>query len=159
MPRHDKGERLLKLKAKAWTLKTILVPAYFALSGLPAFGQSQDLQPLEQYVQANNFETNPGALGHVFLRCASVLFIMSAATQSDVSLQSVSKKFKDTSDAFLDAALQNGASEEFVSDQMLRMAASYKERYLSAKANSGNFSDDPVIRSDVTLCAALAAKK
>jgi hypothetical protein len=113
---------------------------------------------IEKYLGQNDFKRNPGAMDFVFLRCASIFKLVGGALQEnqDRSLHPMGKIYWESGDQFLSmASASKGFNQQFALDQFNRMLEAYKERWLRAKALSGNFSDDPVIRSDMQLCSAM----
>ena len=65
------------------------------------------------------------------------------------------EKFQKASETALGFALENQkpVNEDYISNQMITMLTAYKERFLKAKALTGNFSDDPVIAADIKTCS------
>jgi hypothetical protein len=119
---------------------------------------SQEMVTIEKYLGQNDFKRNPGAMDFVFLRCASIFKLVGGALQEnqDRSLHPMGKIYWESGDQFLSmASASKGFNQQFALDQFNRMLEAYKERWLRAKALSGNFSDDPVIRSDMQLCSAM----
>jgi len=106
---------------------------------------AQEMLTIEKYVGQNNFDRNPGAMQFVFLRCASIFLLVGGYLQEQPGYQADGKKFSEAGNSFLEASLEKTkpSSQQFVVDQISRMTGAYKERWLRAKALSGNFSDDP----------------
>ena len=135
-----------------------LVAAIFLATGIAAIGAgpvfSQEMVTIEKYVGQNEFERNPGAAQFVFLRCASIF----AVIYSEILIfKAQGKVYSESGDKFLSMSESvKPFSQEFALEQFGRMTEAYKQRWLRAKALSGNFSDDPVIRSDMQLCSTLA---
>lgn len=126
-------------------LGTFLIPSGNAVS--------QEMTTIERYMEQNNFNSNPGAAEHVFLRCASILLLAGGYLQQTPDLVATGKAFSDSGNEFLDLAARIPRfNQQFGLDQVNRMTDAYKERWLRAKAATGNFSDDPIIRSDIKTC-------
>ena len=136
-----------------------LVAAIFLTTGFAAIGAgpvfSQEMDAIEKYMGQNDFERNPAAAQFVFLRCASIFLLVGGHLQRDSDLQAQAKVYSH-GDGFLSMSESvKPFNQEFALEQSGRMTEAYKQRWLRAKALSGNFSDDPVIRSDIQLCSTL----
>lgn len=95
--------------------------------------------------------------GRCAIRVPTVRFYLCGHLQRDTHLQAQGKVYSESGDKFLSMSESvKPFSQEFALEQFGRMTEAYKQRWLRAKALSGNFSDDPVIRSDMQLCSTLA---
>jgi hypothetical protein len=122
---------------------------------------AQEMVTIEKYIEQNqnNFQRNPTSLRFVFLRCATLFFMVGGGLEknSDPNVQAAGKKYFESGTKFLSAVAEVAKpfNEEFVVNQAKIMTAAYQERWDRAKALSGNPNDDPVIRSDTQTCWAL----
>ena len=73
----------------------------------------------------------------------------------DNNMKDASEKFGFASDAALKFAAENQKpyNEGYLLGQIKIMTDAYVERFLTAKARTGNFSDDEVIKSDIKTCS------
>lgn len=118
---------------------------------------AQEMTPLQNYVGQNDLSKNPGAMGHVLLRCASLMTIMANYAEKQEGMQKAAKIYRTAGERFLDASLKTpGMNQSLAVDQSARMEEAYIERALRAKALTGNVFDDPVLRSDAQFCSSLS---
>jgi hypothetical protein len=83
--------------------------------------------------------------------------LVGGSLKENSTTQGVGEKLIASSDVFSQGAfrlsnLGSTSDIEFVKNQITRMAEAYKVRYLDARALTGNFSDDPIIKSDFSTC-------
>jgi len=118
---------------------------------------AQEMTTIEKYMEQNDFERNPGAAEFIFLRCASLYTVIGVGIGQNAGLHKESQAYIEGGKQFLGflAAIPNPSSAKHVGDQMQRMVEAYRERWLRSKALTGNFSDDPIIRSDGPICSKL----
>jgi hypothetical protein len=121
---------------------------------------AQEMATVEKYISQNNFEKNPGAMQFVMLRCASLFLLVGGHFQESPDLQTktIGKRYSERGNRFLKLSeeVAKPFDQEFALGQANRMIEAYKERWLRQKALSGNFSDDPIIRSDMQVCSSLS---
>ena len=118
--------------------------------------QSPEMQPIEKFVYDNSESSNSSTEVFVGLRCYSIFMLMHVYTK-DNGLVEYSQKYYDGAQTFLKVAVesQNPKNQEFLTNQIDRMTGLYKERFLEAKARTGNMSDDPIISADLQFCSGL----
>jgi hypothetical protein len=106
---------------------------------------------IEQYLQANSPDSVAGQQ-FVAMRCAAINIFFSGAIGATGDEASASQ-FEKAATMFATLALKlETNSQSAVVDQIQRMAKMYAERAKVAKANTGIFSDDKIIRSDGMFC-------
>lgn len=115
-----------------------------------------EMEPIENFLQQNADSTNGGLEVYVGLRCYSLFKIMGYYTGTN-NMADASKKFNDASSTYLEMAAksQNPKNPAYLVGQAKLMIESYTDRFLKAKARTGNFSDDPVIALDMKFCSDL----
>lgn len=126
------------------------------LCSTPAMAAEPEMEPIESFVQQNANSKNGGVEVYVGLRCYSLFAIMSYYTGTN-NMSDASKKFDETSSIYLEMAAksQNPKNPAYLVGQAKIMIESYTDRFLKAKARTGNFSDDPVIAKDMKFCSDL----
>src|SRR5262245_52766277 len=110
----------------------------------------QGMITLQRYLQQNDFEKNPDAVQHIFLRCFVVLTLVGhySRQNADLNVQNQSKLLTDAGNYFLAAAQKMPRfNEKFAADQIQRMREAYRERWQRSKALKRNFNDDPILNS------------
>lgn len=114
------------------------------------------MQPIEKFVYDNSESSNGSTEVFVGLRCYSIFMLMHVYTK-DNGLVEYSKKYYDGAQTFLTVAIesQNPKNQDFLTNQIDRMTGLYRERFLEAKARTGNMSDDPIISADLQFCSGL----
>ena len=122
--------------------------------GMAASANAQEMAPIDKFIEQNAKATNGGTEVFVGLRCASLFRLMSIYL-SDNKMDDEAGRFKGASEnAFKFAAgSQEPKNEDYLIGQVKIMLEGYKDRFLKAKALTGNFSDDPVIRADMKTCS------
>lgn len=121
-----------------------------------AMAAEPEMEPIESFLQQNLNSTNGGVEVYVGLRCYSLFRLMSYYTENNNLLEQ-SKELKDSSEIFLQIAKesQNPKNESYLLGQIEIMIPSYVDRFLVAKARTGNFSDDQVIAKDMKFCSSI----
>jgi len=110
---------------------------------------------IETYINQNDFKKKPGALEHVYLRCTSLLKLISFQMMRSADTEAIGKRYAEGADQYSDLLLQNpDFNLKFAADQIARMTAAYVERYKASQARTGNATDDPILRSDIATCTA-----
>jgi hypothetical protein len=112
-----------------------------------------EMKTIKDFMIANANATNGGTEVFVGLRCSSLYAIMKTYTL-DNNMKDASEKFAIVSDTALKFAAehQDPYNEGYLLGQIEIMTNSYVERFLTAKARTGNFGDDEVIKSDINTC-------
>ena len=110
---------------------------------------------------------NPHTLQFVAMRCAAVYLTMaSVISDADAKLKPLKQGFIETTGRFVTMAqrIQQKTTPDnaeleggFVMSNVFKMKELYVERAVTARARTGNFSDDPIIRADTGSCRAFAA--
>ena len=110
-----------------------------------------EMRPIEDFV-AENLDNDQSAGLFLSLRCTSLYTIM-WKVGTDNKLEH-SDRFETAATGALELAqhFQKPRNDEYIQTQLKLMAEAYVERWLKAKALTGNFSDDPVIKSDLATC-------
>ena len=113
-----------------------------------------EMKTIKDFMIANANATNGGTEVFIGLRCSSLYAIMKTYTL-DNNMKDASEKFGFASDTALKFAAehQKPYNEGYLIGQIEIMTDSYVERFLTAKARTGNFSDDEVIKSDIKTCS------
>jgi hypothetical protein len=111
---------------------------------------------IEEYAQSNSM-AGMAAKQFVVMRCAALYAFMAEAAQAASDNPLADALFK-VGGRFLGIAirLENNTASTFPQDQIVRMAVIYAGRAAEAKARTGNWSDDPLIRSDGDFCRIVA---
>ncbi len=126
------------------------------LGSTPAMAAEPEMEPIENFLQQNANSKNGGVEVYIGLRCYSLFKIMSYYAETN-NMADMSKKFDDASSTYLEIAakIQNPKNQSYLVGQAKIMIESYTDRFLTAKARTGNFSDDPVIAQDMKFCSDL----
>ena len=121
-----------------------------------AMAAEPEMEPIENFLQQNANSKNGGVEVYVGLRCYSLFKIMGYYTGTN-NMGDAAKKFNDTSNTYLEMAAksQKPKNPAYLVGQAEIMIESYTDRFLKAKARTGNFSDDPVIAMDMKFCSDL----
>lgn len=116
-----------------------------------------EMKPIETFVEENIRSTNGSTEVFVGLRCYSLMRLMAIYTEENNMLED-SRRFSGASDIFLMVAQESQIPKDkaYLISQIRIMISAYRDRFLEAKARTGNFSDDPVIRQDMAFCSELA---
>lgn len=127
--------------------------AIISALGMDAPAAAQEMAPIDKFIEQNAQATNAGTEVFVGLRCAS-LFMLISIYAGNNKMDDQAAKFKEASQsAFKFAAdSQKPKNDEYLVGQVKIMLEAYKDRFLKAKALTGNFSDDPVINADMKTC-------
>lgn len=109
---------------------------------------------LDDYSSKNGLKGQAG-VQFVSLRCSAVYLFAAGMLRNDSP--SMAEKYDAGAKGMMAIALgTQGATEEFVRDQIGRMASMYSDRARAAKANTGNVFDDALLRSDILFCKAIS---
>lgn len=112
-----------------------------------------EMQTIDKYISQNDFQKNPGASRFIFMRCASLYTLIGASFISNQETKQIAQKLIADGEKILDTLIkQNPLDKKYINDQAILMLEGYKERFLKAKALTGNFSDDPIIKADTQTC-------
>ena len=132
-----------------WAALILVLTSPSAIQAAPP-----EMKTIEDFMIANANATNTGTEVFVGLRCSSLYAIMKTYTL-DNNMKDASEKFGFASDAALKFAVehQKPYNEGYLLGQIKIMTDAYVERFLTAKARTGNFSDDEVIKSDIKTCS------
>ncbi len=131
-----------------------LAALLIVLGSASAMAAEPEMAPIEDFLAQNLNSKNGAVEVHVGLRCYSLFRIMSFYTENN-NMAETSKKYKDSSLTFLEMAskAQSPKNQSYLLGQVDIMISSYINRFLKAKALTGNFSDDPVISKDMKFCS------
>ncbi|NQV95202.1 MAG: hypothetical protein HQ482_08755 [Sphingomonadales bacterium] len=112
-----------------------------------------EMKTIDDFIIDNANATNGGTEVFIGLRCSSLYALLSRYT-ADNNMADAAKVFKDRSGSALEIAMkiQKPYNDEYTKGQLELMGEAYTERFLKAKARTGNFGDDEVIRSDWKTC-------
>ena len=131
-----------------WAALIIVLTSPSAIQAAPP-----EMKTIKDFMIANANATNDGTSVFVGLRCASLYGIMKTYTL-DNNMKDASEKFGFASDTALKFAAehQKPYNEGYLLGQIEIMTDAYVERFLTAKARTGSFGDDEVIKSDLSTC-------
>ena len=114
--------------------------------------------PIEEFLKGENSgkdEFGDAAKQFVGLRCGSLYLILSQYGK-DNGMADKGENFKRAADvAFEMAQSVKPYNEKYVLAQIEMIIDGYTKRWLKAKAMTGNFSDDQIIKSDMNICGRL----
>jgi hypothetical protein len=115
-----------------------------------------EMETIERFVEQNAQSTNGGTEVHIGLRCYSLFRIMYVHLKEN-GMSDLAAEMDRSSNLYLEFArsYQQPENDAYLLNQTKIMVAAYTERFLVAKARTGNFSDDPVIAQDFTFCREL----
>jgi len=104
---------------------------------------------LTEYISRNSLESVT-TKQFIFMRCGALFLLYAAA----IGPGAQADKFSHVAAKLFEAAQMPDTATQraFVLDQGQRMLAMYMERAKSAKARTGNWSDDSIIKSDADVC-------
>ena len=132
-----------------------IVIAMLAFSVSEARAEETEMVPIEEFLKGESSGANglgDAAQQFVGLRCGS-LYLILAQYGKDNGMSDLGEKFSRAAEAALGLARSaKPYSEEYVLTQVAIIMDGYKKRWLKAKAMTGNFSDDRLIKSDIDLC-------
>lgn len=131
-----------------WAALILVLTSSPAIQAVPP-----EMKTIDDFIIANANATNGGTEVFVGLRCSSLYAIMKTYTL-DNNMKDASEKFGIVSDTALKFAAEHQVpyNEGYLLGQIEIMTDSYVERFLTAKARTGNFGDDEVIKSDLNTC-------
>ena len=129
--------------------------ALMPLLSFSVYAEETQMVPIEEFLKGENSDKDePGDAAKTFvgLRCTSLLLIWSKYLQ-DNGENELAQKFERSAQLALGLAQSvKSFDEEYGRAQIRIMVDGYKERWLKAKAMTGNVSDDRIIRSDLAFC-------
>ena len=136
------------------TEKIIII---FMLSfSFSAYAEDTEMVPIEEFLKSEGSgkdEFGDAAKTFVGLRCTSLYLIWSSLLR-DSGENDLAQKFDRIAELALGLAQSvKPFNEDYSRAQIRIMVDGYKDRWLKAKAMTGNASDDQVIRSDMHVCA------
>ena len=136
-------------------MRAILAAAMIAATMTCA--AAQEMVPIKKFI-AENSNRDPSTLEHVGYRCYVVLRIIGGIFELDTrpDVQMNGKLFSAWADSFVPNLTGKTFNPEFARSQAERISKAYSERIAQSKAMSGNIFNDPVVRSDVEVCTAIA---
>ena len=131
-----------------WAALILVLTSPSAIQAAPP-----EMKTIKDFIISNANATNGGTEVFIGLRCSSLYAIMKTYTL-DNNMKDASEKFGFVSDTALKFAAehQNPYNEGYLLGQIEIMTDSYVERFLTAKARTGSFGDDEVIKSDLSTC-------
>lgn len=130
------------------------VLAFLAALGVASPAAAQEMAPIDKFLEGNANATNGGSEVYVGLRCASLFMLMSIYMKNNEMLDEATKFAKASESAFAFAAnSQKPKNDDYLAEQVKIMMPAYRDRFLKAKALTGNFSEDPVIAADMKTCS------
>lgn len=139
-------------------MRRFSLPAAFLilLSSASTMAVEPEMEPIENFLRQNSNSKNGVVEVYIGLRCYSLFKIMSYYAETN-NMSKESKEFDETSSIYLEIAAksQNPKNPAYLVGQAKLMIESYTDRFLKAKARTGNFSDDPVIAEDMKFCSDL----
>lgn len=126
--------------------------ALWAFMG-PAPSIAQEMSTIDNFIYQNRGSNNKLTEMFVGLRCSSVYKMMSIYLKEN-NINDLSKKYDEASDAALMFAYENRekSTVDYMGGQIKIMSVAYAERFLRAKALTGNGTDDDVIEADIKTC-------
>lgn len=129
-----------------------IFPAIIAISS-PFEAKSQEMKSINDFVQGNLNSKNKSTEFFVGMRCYAIYSVFSFYLNDNAQTQMASN-FKALAGKAFDFALANRekSSDDYISSQAKMMVDGYVERFLKAKALTGNGTDDPVIENDLSTC-------
>lgn len=116
-----------------------------------------EMEPLDEYVQQNDFIQKPEVVQYINLRCASLYAFLGVAAQGDAEFQASSTNFRERGEEFLDALVLTVHGADMARAQLFALIGDYKSRFLAAKVTGGGLLADRTIRTDLKLCSAFLA--
>ena len=131
-----------------WAALILVLTSPSAIQAAPP-----EMKPIDDFLLQNETSTNGAAEVFVGLRCLTLYALLSRYT-ADNNMPDAAKVFKDRSGAALEIVLkfQKPYNDEYTKGQVELIGEAYTERFLKAKARTGNFGDDEVIKSDLKTC-------
>jgi hypothetical protein len=117
-----------------------------------------EMQPIGVFLEGESTLDGPGAQ-FIGLRCHVLLSILSGYSQ-DNGIPDMVDVFRPASDLALRSAITalESPDKNFLTGQIELMMKGYTQRWLRAKALTGNFSDDAVIKADLPFCMQIFGK-
>jgi hypothetical protein len=112
-----------------------------------------EMKPIDDFLLQNETSTNGAVEVFVGLRCLTLYGLLSRYT-ADNNMADAAKVFKERSGTALGIVMkfQKPYNDEYTRGQVELIGEAYTERFLQAKARTGNFGDDEVIKSDLKTC-------
>ena len=128
------------------------ISTFLLLFPLLASSEQMEMQSISRFLEGEK-TPGPTAAQFVSLRCGALLNMLAAYTK-DNGLPEKAAQFRTLADVAVASAIKTSKppSEEFILGQIKLMTEGYTQRWLKAKALTGNFSDDLVIQSDLPVC-------
>lgn len=133
---------------RLWAALILVLTSPSAIQAAPP-----EMKPIDDFLLQNETSTNGAVEVFVGLRCLTLYALLSRYT-ADNNMPDAAKVFKDRSGAALKIVMkfQKPFNVEYTNGQVELIGEAYTERGLKAKARTGNFNDDEVIRSDMKTC-------
>ena len=129
--------------------------AFMPLLSFSTYAEETQMVPIEEFLKSENSgkdELGDATKSFVGLRCTSLMLIWSKFLR-DNGKNDLSQEFERSAELALGLAKSVKLfNEEYGREQIRIMVGGYKERWLKAKAMTGNVSDDRLIKSDMLLC-------
>jgi hypothetical protein len=117
-----------------------------------------EMQPIAKFLEGESTLSDAG-VQFVGLRCFALFSILSAYS-NDNGMPDKGARFEKAGDVALARAIEASKrlNQDFLQGQIKLMVDGYTQRWLKAKALTGNFSDDSVISADLPVCTGLFGK-
>ena len=136
-------------------IKIVLATIIFGFFSSGVLAKELEMQPIENFLVKEG-KPSDASMQFVGLRCAALFSIMSQYG-FDNNMKDIGEKFKVASESAIEmaASASHPFNEDFLLGQLKMMMEAYTERWLKAKALTGNFSDDTIISADLNTCTTL----
>ena len=121
---------------------------------------AQEMTTIEKYIDENDFQRNPDTFDHVSYRCFALFYLVgSYFLENNPDMKETANKLINLSNIFLNyQSKRKNFNLEYAKSQTQIMIEEYSKRLKKSKALTGNFFDDPVVNSDLSICSKLALK-
>ena len=131
-----------------WAALILVLTSPSAIQAAPP-----EMKPINDFLLQNETSTNGAVEVFVGLRCLTLYGLLSQYT-ADNNMADAAKVFKERSGTALGIVMkfQKPYNDEYTRGQVELIGEAYTERFLKAKARTGNFGDDEVIKSDLKTC-------
>lgn len=146
-------------------LKSILIGATVTL--FVAYPQasfaSPEMKSIIEFLDAENINSNgtenPVHLQFTGLRCTAILTML-VQNLDDNGLKDMARRIEIIHDNALNSVIiSTSSNQKFIETQLKIMISAYLERWQKAKALTGSWSNDPIIKSDIDTCTQIFGKK
>ena len=130
-----------------WAALILVLTSPSAIQAAPP-----EMKSITEFLQQNNGSGNNSDEEFLGLRCLS-LFLVLGEYYSAGKMPDAAKSLKAKSSIAIEFLKnQNSFNEKYVQGQVKLMIELYAQKILEAKARTGSFTDDDVMKSDIATC-------